>query len=96
MSLAYKPPADDGGAEITNYVVEHREEGLAKWTRATKENIGKTSYTVTGLTATSVYEFRVAAENRAGVGPASDPSQPVAAKETVCKLPGLNYWNRKL
>ena len=85
VSLSYKAPADDGGAEITNYVVEHREQGLAKWTRATKDTISKTSYTVTGLTANSVYEFRVAAENKAGVGPASDPSQPVAAKETVCK-----------
>jgi len=36
VSLSYKPPADDGGAPITNYVIEHREEGLAKWTRATK------------------------------------------------------------
>jgi len=85
VSLSYKPPADDGGAEITNYVIEHREEGLAKWTRATKDTISKTSYTVTGLTASSVYEFRVAAENKAGVGPASDPSQPAAAKETVCE-----------
>jgi len=85
VSLSYKPPADDGGAEITNYVIEHREEGLAKWTRATKDTISKTSYTVTGLTANSVYEFRVAAENKAGVGPPSEPSQPVAAKETVCK-----------
>jgi len=66
-------------------VIEHREEGLATWTRATKDTISKMSYTVTGLTANSVYEFRVSAENKAGVGPASDPSQPVAAKETVCK-----------
>jgi len=84
VSLAYKPPADDGGAAISNYVIEHREEGLAKWTRATKDTITKTSYTVTGLTAGSTYEFRVAAENKAGVGPPSEPSQPVAAKETVC------------
>ena len=85
VSLSWKPPSADGGAEITNYVVEHREEGLAKWTRATKDTISKTSYTVTGLTANSTYEFRLAAENKAGVGPPSEPSQPVAAKETVCK-----------
>jgi len=85
VSLSYKPPADDGGAQITNYVIEHREEGLAKWTRATKDTVNKTSYTVTGLTAAATYEFRVAAENKAGVGPPSEPSQPAAAKETVCK-----------
>ena len=84
VSLSYKPPADDGGAEITNYVIEHREEGLTKWTRATKDTISKTSYTLSGLTAGATYEFRVAAENKAGVGPPSEPSQPAAAKETVC------------
>jgi len=94
VSLSYKPPADDGGAEITNYVIEHREEGLASWTRATKDTISKTSYTVNGLTANSVYEFRVAAENKAGVGPPSEPSQPVAAKETVCKYIGLRVCIR--
>jgi len=89
VSLSYKPPVDDGGSPITNYVIEHREEGLAKWTRATKDTVDKTSYTVTGLTANSTYEFRVAAENKAGVGPASDPSQPAAAKETVGKFAHL-------
>jgi hypothetical protein len=82
-SLAYKPPADDGGAEITNYVIEYREESLSKWTRATKDTVSKTSYTVTGLKKDTVYEFRVAAENKAGVGPASDPSSPAAVKEIL-------------
>ena len=85
VSLSYKPPADDGGAAITNYVLEHREDGLATWTRATKDTINKTSYTVTGLTVGATYEFRVSAENKAGVGPPSEPSEPAAAKETVCK-----------
>lgn len=85
ISLAYKPPADDGGAEITNYVIEYREEGLMKWNRANKDTVSKTSYTVTGLKKDTIYEFRVAAENRAGVGPASEPSKPSAAKEVLCK-----------
>jgi len=85
ISLAYKPPTDDGGAEIINYVIEYREEGLMKWTRANKETVNKTSYTVLGLKKDTEYEFRVAAENKAGVGPASDPSKPSAAKEIICK-----------
>ena len=85
ISLAYKPPADDGGAEITNYVIEYREEGLMKWSRANTETVNKTSYSVTGLKKNSVYEFRVAAENKAGVGPPSEPSSPTAAKEVLSK-----------
>jgi titin len=38
---------------------------------------------VKGLDKGVVYEFRVAAENKAGVGPASDPTKPVEVKEPV-------------
>ena len=34
VSLAWKPPKDDGGAEIFNYVVEYRVEGGFKWQQA--------------------------------------------------------------
>ena len=30
-----------------------------------------------------IYEFRIAAENKAGVGPASDPTAPTMVKERV-------------
>jgi len=56
-----------------------------KLTGRLKETVDKTSYTVTGLTAGATYEFRVTAENKAGLGPASEPSRPAAAKDTVCK-----------
>ena len=44
-----------------------------------------TTYTVKGLKADMVYEFRVAAENRAGVGPSSESSSPVKAEERIGK-----------
>jgi len=82
-SLTWKPPASDGGAEITNYVVEHRIESGIKWVRASDDKISDTAYTVKSLKADMVYEFRVAAENRAGVGPPSDPTAPVTIKEQI-------------
>ena len=82
-TLKWQPPKDDGGAEIFNYVVEYRAEGAFKWLRANQEKVPKTAYQVKGLDKGVTYEFRVAAENKAGVGPASDPTKPVQIKEPV-------------
>ena len=56
-----------------------------KWLRATKDQLDDLKFTIKGLDKGSMYEFRVAAENKAGVGPASDPTAPVQAKTPVCK-----------
>jgi len=82
-SLKWQPPTSDGGAEITNYVLEHRVESGVKWVRATDDKVADTAYTVKALKEDLVYEFRVAAENRAGVGPASDPTAPVKIVEQI-------------
>ena len=46
--------------------------------------VANVTYTVTALSKDALYEFRVAAENRAGVGPASDPAE-TRAKTPVCE-----------
>ena len=85
VHLTWKPPKDDGGSEIFNYVVEYRVEGGFKWVRSNKKHVAETAYTVINLMEDADYEFRISAENRAGVGPPSDPSKPVKVKEPVCK-----------
>ena len=85
-SLSWNPPEDDGGAEITNYVIEYRSEGSRKWNRANKNPVPRTSYTIKDLVEDNIYEFRVAAENKAGVGQASDPTAPVKQKEILGKF----------
>ena len=46
-----------------------------KWTVANKRDVPETTFAVKGLTQDAIYEFRVLAENRAGVGPASDVAE---------------------
>jgi len=58
-------------------------EGGFKWIRANETRVVETTYTVKGLKPDNVYEFRVAAENKAGVGPASDPTSPIEAKKKI-------------
>ena len=83
MSLKWKPPESDGGADIFNYVIEYRVEGGFKWVKANADNVPALEYTVKGLKKDTNYEFRISAENRAGVGPASEPTAPVKAKEII-------------
>ena len=83
MTLSWAPPDSDGGASIQGYVVERKEPYSSKWTPVGKTD--DTTFTVRGLKAGSQYEFRVAAENKAGVGAFSPSSPPTVAKEPYGK-----------
>ncbi len=72
--LKWTPPTDNGGAPIINYVLEYRAEGQFKWIRASHDTIPDPTYTVRKLKEGIMYEFRVAAENKAGMGPFADNS----------------------
>ena len=65
VSLAWSAPADNGGADVTGYVVEKSTDGQV-WTEVGTPTA--TSLDVTGLTAGTSVRFRVAAVNSAGQG----------------------------
>lgn len=65
---------------MTNYIVERREPDRDYWVKATRYPITDTTFTVQDLTPKHKYEFRVIAENKAGLGGASEASKSVIAK----------------
>ena len=89
-SLAWTPPVDDGGAPITGYIVEMKPKGDAKWKKATKDEIVEPKLKVNGMKEGVEYEFRVTAQNKAGSGPAS---QPTKAKYGEDSFTGLEYFH---
>ena len=93
MHLAWQPPKDDGGSPVFNYVLQLRKESDADWSKATDVTIEMTSHKLTGLQENMFYEFRVAAENKAGLGPYSLPSTPVQIKEPGSKPEVLDHLN---
>ncbi len=51
--------------------------GDVKWKPANKDTVvSELTFTLEGTSEGKDYEFRVAAENKAGVGPFSPPSEP--------------------
>ena len=61
--------------------------GSSRWLPASQNiKVPETSFTVHELVEGTNYEFRVSAENKAGVGPPSPSSGPVTAKEPISEL----------
>ena len=82
ISISWSPPESDGGSRITSYIVEKRDTSSTRWTKATKQTVTETELTIKDLLEGNEYEFRVAAVNKAGMGPFSQPTEP-----KVCKPP---------
>ncbi|GIY64293.1 twitchin [Caerostris darwini] len=78
-SLSWKPPKDDGGSSITNYVVEKQDANSQVWVKLSSYVRG-CHYEVIGLEHKKKYNFRVRAENKYGVGSPLDTDRLITAK----------------
>uniref|UniRef100_A0A4W6E447 Titin n=1 Tax=Lates calcarifer TaxID=8187 RepID=A0A4W6E447_LATCA len=77
--LTWERPEDNGGAEIDGYILEKRDKDGIRWTKCNKKRLNDLRFRCTGLTEGHSYEFRVSAENAAGVGKPSAPTQYIKA-----------------
>ncbi len=75
-TIHWQAPKTDGGAPVSNYRIEKRESGAYRWDMVNPtDRVTDTSYTVTGLQDETDYEFRVSAENKAGLSMPSTVSR---------------------
>lgn len=65
--LHWKPPKDDGGIDLTGYIIERRDAKHAVWTKVGSVDGTTLNFKVTGLQEGMEYLFRVFAENEVGV-----------------------------
>ena len=101
VSLSWTAPASNGGATITDYVVQYSTSNSGGFSTFADGTSTSTSATVTGLTNNTVYYFKVAAVNSvgtsdystvsSGVRPASLP--PVISTVTVGDGSLTFTWN---
>ena len=91
LALSWTAPADDGGSEITGYVVSWRTGRQASADTADVAG-DATGYTITGLRNATNYSVWVAAVNAAGTGetasvPAGTENVSVSPKRTASTAP---------
>ncbi|XP_023182076.1 titin-like isoform X1 [Xiphophorus maculatus] len=86
MIIAWGKPDSDGGSPIIGYHVESKDQSSILWTKVNRSPVIENQYKVTNVEEGLIYEFRICAENLAGVGPCGKPSEPVAARDQ-CDAP---------
>uniref|UniRef100_A0A3Q3GLJ2 Titin n=1 Tax=Labrus bergylta TaxID=56723 RepID=A0A3Q3GLJ2_9LABR len=77
--LTWERPEENGGAEIEGYVLEKRDKDGIRWTKCNKKRLSDLRFRCSGLTEGHCYEFRISAENAAGVGKPSAPTEYIKA-----------------
>ncbi|NXJ85231.1 IGFN1 protein, partial [Trogon melanurus] len=87
VTISWKAPRKAGTSRIAGYIVQKRKKGTVTWLPVNNVPIADKKLKITNLKKGLQYEFRVAAVNAAGVGDASEPSQPVLAQDPT-KSPG--------
>ena len=79
FTLFWSPPKDNGGADITNYIVEKKEPRSPVWTKISG-CVTVPFCRIKNLTPGNDYEFRVFAENQYGQSEPAISSNPIKAR----------------
>ncbi len=90
IALSWTAPSNDGGSAITGYAIQKSSDGGSTWDTFTVTNTTSISISVTGLSNSTTYKFRVAAKNTIGQGPfsvAPYASASTTAAPTVPETP---------
>lgn len=83
MTITWKPPLYDGGSKIMGYIIEKIAKGEDKWKRCNEHLVPVLTYTAKGLEEGKEYQFRVRAENAAGISEPSRATPPTKAADPI-------------
>uniref|UniRef100_A0A667WXK0 Titin n=1 Tax=Myripristis murdjan TaxID=586833 RepID=A0A667WXK0_9TELE len=83
MVVCWDRPEHDGGSRINTYIIERRDKTGLRWVKCNKRTVSDLRFKVSGLTPGHEYEFRILAENNAGLSQPSAPSPLYKAMDTI-------------
>lgn len=86
ITVAWKEPKSDGGSHVFGYHLQMKDRNSILWQRVNKMVIRATHFKVTNINAGLIYEFKVAAENAAGITAFSKASDAVLAIDACGEL----------
>jgi len=84
-TLAWERPSFDGGSEIKGYYVERSTGYSSRFVKVNRDPINKTQQTYNDLVEGTEYEYRVLAENEAGISKPSETTGVFVAKDPYGK-----------
>lgn len=68
IELKWKPPKDDGGSALTNYIIERQQVGQPMWTKVADVSAERLTFRDRNVTHGRKYIYRICAENPEGIG----------------------------
>lgn len=83
--FSWNPPSNDGGCEITKYIIEKRDSKRTTWLSVDTVEAKKLTLVCEKLTEGVEYFFRVAAENKIGQGEFAEMKDATVPKLPFCK-----------
>lgn len=92
--ITWKAPESDGGAPITGYIIEKKDNNTTKWTKALETKTPDCKAKIPDLVEGLKYQFRIKAVNKAGQSKPSQPSDTMLAKDRFA-APKIDRTNLK-
>uniref|UniRef100_A0A4W3GQM3 Immunoglobulin superfamily member 22 n=1 Tax=Callorhinchus milii TaxID=7868 RepID=A0A4W3GQM3_CALMI len=86
VSMKWKAPRDNGGKQVTSFVVERKLVGKKSWVKVGEVDSKTTSFSTNKVEEGTAYQFRVRAVN---IRVPSDRSEPCRPRHSQLRAPGL-------
>jgi len=96
VTVSWTTPASNGGAAITDYVVQYSTSSSSGFSTFSDGTSTATSATVTGLSNNTPYYFKVAAVNSAGTGTYSSVTSSVTPRSVAPVISSTSNGNGSL